>query len=251
MDKFTVEYFTDPLCCWSWAFEPQFRKLRFLLKDRLHIKYVMGGLLRDWKNFNDQMNDVSRPTQLGPLWMQARHISGQPIDENIWISNPIDTSYLSCMAVKAAAMQSKAAEEAMLRKLREAVMINKKNIGEVDVILETAAGLEKNKVLKKRKFRKDFFSDEVSDLFKKDMDRTKANGITRFPTLLITYKEKTYQITGYRPFTELKKTFLLMEPSLNFDEGINEKEYLKSWERLTERELAEVTEESGELLRRL
>lgn len=241
MDKFSIDYFTDPLCCWSWAFEPQLRKLRFLLKDRLHINYVMGGLLRDWKNFNDQMNDVCRPAQLGPLWMQARHISGQLINENIWISNPVDTSYLACMAVKAAGFQSEVAEEAMLRKLREAVMMHSRNIGEVDIILEIAGDLEKKEILKKGKFHEDLFSDEVSEIFKKDLDRTKAKAITRFPSLLITYRNSTYQITGYRPFSELKKTFLLMDPSLELEETIDAEEYLNSWEKLTERELAEVT----------
>ena len=24
----SIEYYTDPLCCWSWAFEPQWRRLR-------------------------------------------------------------------------------------------------------------------------------------------------------------------------------------------------------------------------------
>ncbi|WP_051286115.1 DsbA family protein [Salinimicrobium terrae] len=241
MNKFKIEYFTDPLCCWSWAFEPQFRKLRFLLKDRLQLIYVMGGLLKDWQNFNDQMNDVARPAQAGPLWMQARHMSGQPIDENIWISNPVDTSYLACMAVKAAALHSKIAEEAMLRKLREAVMMNKTNIGELDEILQLAQGLEHEGILKKAIFKEDLFSDKVSCLFKQDLDRTRASGITRFPTLLIHYSDKTYQITGYRPFSELKKTFLLMDPDLDLNETIEEDIYLNSWESLTDRELAEVT----------
>lgn len=235
-----IDYFTDPLCCWSWALEPRLRKLRFLLKERLHVNYVMGGLLSEWKNFNDQLNDVSRPAQLGPLWMQARNMSGQPIDEKIWISNPVDTSYLACMAVKAAALQSRVAEEAMLRKLREAVMMFKKNIGELEVILEIAKDLEQNQVLKKGKFEEDLFSDHVSNLFKEDLNRTKAGGITRFPTLLIAYKEKTYQITGYRPFSELKKTFLLMEPVLDLDLEIDKEEFLNSWESLTDRELEEV-----------
>lgn len=242
MEKFRIEYFTDPLCCWSWAFEPQLRKLRFLLKDRLQLEYVMGGLLRDWKNFNDQMNDVCRPVQFGPLWMQARIMSGQPIEENIWISNPVDTSYLACMAVKAAALQSKVAEEAMLRKLREAVMMQKKNIGEVDEILKIADILEQEKLLQKGEFQEDLFSDKVSQLFKQDLDRTKAGEITRFPTLLITFKDKTYQITGYRPFRELKKTFLLLDPDLELDESIDKEVYLNSWEKLTDRELAEVKE---------
>ena len=241
MEKFEVVYFTDPLCCWSWAFEPQMRKLRFLLKDRLHVEYVMGGLLRDWKNFSDKMNDIDRSAQMGPLWMQARIMSGQTMDENIWISNPVDTSYLACMAVKSAALQSSVAEEAMLRKLREAVMIHKKNIGDVDVLLSVAKELEQQKILKKDKFLEDLFSDNVSKLFKQDLDRTKAGGITRFPTLLITYGQKTYQITGYRPFSELKKTFLLLDPDIELDEHINKEVYLSSWERLTERELAEIT----------
>ncbi|WP_324719058.1 DsbA family protein [Salinimicrobium sp. HB62] len=247
MEKIRIEYFTDPLCCWSWAFEPQLRKLRFLLKDRLEITYVMGGLLRDWKSFNDQMNDIARPAQVGPLWMQAKNMSGQPIEENIWISNPVDTSYLACMAVKAAALQSKVAEEAVLRKLREAVMIHKKNIGEVAVVLEIALELEKDGVLKKGKFKDDLLSDEVSQLFRKDLDRTKASGITRFPSLLITYHDKTYQITGYRPFHELKKTFLLLDPELELDQIINKEVYIKSWVNLTDREVTEVTENSKEL----
>ena len=247
MEKFKVEYFTDPLCCWSWAFEPQLRKLRFLLRDRLKITYVMGGLLRDWKSFNDQMNDVNRPPQLGPLWMQAKNMSGQPIDENIWISDPVDTSYLACMAVKAAALQSKVGEEAMLRKLRETVMIHKKNIGEVEIILKIAAELEQDGVLKKDRFKNDLFSDEVSELFRKDLDRTKAGGITRFPTLLISYREKTYQITGYRPFHELKKTFLLLDPELDFDQNIDKETYIQSWANLTNRELSEVTDAPKEL----
>lgn len=240
MDKFRVDYFTDPLCCWSWALEPQMRKLRFLLKDRLHMNYVMGGLLSEWKNFTDQMNDVTRPTQLGPLWMQARNMSGQPIDESIWISNPVDTSFLACMAVKAAALQSRIAEEAMLRRLREAVMMRQKNIGELKVILEVARDLDQKQILKKDKFRDDLFSDKISKNFKEDLNKTKAGGITRFPTLLITYKERTYQITGYRPFTELKKTFVLMNPELDLNREIDKEKYLNSWESLTDRELEEV-----------
>jgi predicted DsbA family dithiol-disulfide isomerase len=247
MEKFRVQYFTDPLCCWSWAFEPQFRKLRFILNDRLDVEYVMGGLLRDWQNFNDQLNDVARPAQVGPLWMQARNMSGQPIEENIWISNPVDTSYLACMAVKAAALQSKVAEEAMLRKLREAVMMHKRNIGELDVVLKIATELDKKRVLKKGKFKTDLFSDKVSELFRADLDRTKAGGITRFPSLLITYSGKTYQITGYRPFGELKKTFSLLDPELDLDRPINKDNYKNSWENLTERELAEIMGPSEEL----
>lgn len=240
MDKFEIEYFTDPLCCWSWAMEPQFRKLRFLMKDRLMIKYIMGGLLRDWDHFSDKLNDINRPTQFGPLWMEAKHISGQPIEDHIWLKNPVDSSYPACMAVKAAESQSTVAGEAMLRKIREAVMMHQMNIGETEVLLKIAEDIESEKVLKLEQFKKCFFSSKVAQLFQEDLNLVKIKEITRFPSMLITYGGKTVQITGYRPFSALKETFKLLDPSLEFDENIKEEEYLNSWENLTSRELQEV-----------
>lgn len=220
--------------------EPQMRKLRYLLKDRLIIKYIMGGLLRDWKHYSDNLNNINRPSQLGPLWMEAKQRSGQPIEENIWLFNPVDTSYPACMAVKAAENQSLVAGEAMLRKLREAVMMNKKNIGETEVLMELALDLEQKGILNKDRFEKCLFSEEASRLFQKDLDLLKIKGIGRFPTLLISFGEKTMQITGYRPFSVLLDTFRLLNPDLEIPQKIEKEEYQNSWESLTKRELEEV-----------
>ena len=241
MDKFYLEYYTDPLCCWSWGLEPQMRKLRYLLKDRLKIRYVMGGLLRDWEHFSDHLNNISKPSQMGPLWVEAKHLSGQPIDEHMWVKNPVDTSYLSCMAVKAAEQQSSIAGEAMLRKLREAVMIYKKNIGNIDVIMDIAGELEEKNLLNKKSFRDSLFSDDSSHLFREDLELVKIKGISRFPTILITYRGRTVQITGYRPFSVLLATFELLEPALNVNLVVNRKEYINSWQNLTDRELQEIS----------
>lgn len=240
MNQFQVEYYTDPLCCWSWAMEPQMRKLRFLLKDRLKIKYIMGGLIKDWKHYSDNLNNINLPAHFGPLWMEAKQRSGQPIDENIWLFNPIDSSYPACMAVKAAEAQSTIAGEAMLRKLREAVMIHKKNIGKTDVLLELGLDLEQKGILNKNKFEECLFSEEAPRLFKKDLNIIKINEIGRFPTLLISLGEKTMQITGYRPFSVLFDTFKLLDPTIAIEQSIDKKDYLNSWENLTDRELEEI-----------
>ena len=34
--------------------------------------------------------------------MQTRHVSGMPIDDRIWLEDPPSSSYLACLAVKAA-----------------------------------------------------------------------------------------------------------------------------------------------------
>lgn len=240
MTNFRVEYYTDPLCCWSWGMEPQLRKLRYLLRDRLHITYVMGGLIRDWDHFSDAMNDISRPSQVGPLWMEARHNTGQPMNEFLWIKDPVDTTYPACMAVKAAEMQSAVACEAMLRELREAVMLNQKNIGKTEVILKVAADLEEKKILDSSRFKQDWMSQKAAGAFRKDLEQIKIKGISRFPTLLISNSDRTIQITGYRPFEVLIDAFRNLDPELHLDIIIDKEAYKNSWANLTDRELEEI-----------
>jgi putative protein-disulfide isomerase len=60
-----IEYYTDPLCSWSWAFEPQWRYLRYNCGERLTWRYRMGGLLPDWQSYQDPFNDVGNPAQMG------------------------------------------------------------------------------------------------------------------------------------------------------------------------------------------
>lgn len=245
MEKFEIEYFTDPLCSWSWGLEPALRKLRYLLHDRIEMNYIMGGLLRDWDSFSDEMNNVSRPSHFGPLWMETKHISGQPIDDSIWMNDPVDSSYPACLAVKAAGMQSRVAEEAMLRHLREAVMINRRNIGETEVLFEIAETLEAKGILDLKDFRKKLLSDKVSDLLREDLNLVKIKGISRFPSMLITYEGRTVQITGYRPFQVLLDTFRLLEPGLEIDQRIDKSDYISSWASLTEQELKIISTESN------
>ena len=240
MNKFRVEYYTDPLCCWSWGMEPQMRKLRYLLRGRLHIEYIMGGLIRDWDHFSDHMNDISRPSQVGPLWMEAKHITGQPMDEFLWVKDPVDTTYPACMAVKAAGIQSLIAAEALLRELREAVMLRQKNIGNKEAILEVASRLEEKNILDLSQFENDWYSHRSADLFRKDLEQIKIKGITRFPTLLISNSARTIQITGYRPFNVLADAFKNLDPNVVLNEPINKEVYRRSWFSLTKRELEEV-----------
>ena len=73
-------YYTDPLCCWSWAQEPQWRLLLYAFAGRLAWRYRMGGMISGWDRYDDPVNAVHRPAQMGPVWMQAQHTSGMPID---------------------------------------------------------------------------------------------------------------------------------------------------------------------------
>src|SRR4051794_10923157 len=78
-DRVEISYYTDPLCCWSWAFEPQWRKLKFEYEGKISWRYCMSGLIPSWNDYNDPMHSVSRPIQMGPVWMHAMELSGMPM----------------------------------------------------------------------------------------------------------------------------------------------------------------------------
>ena len=101
----------------------------------------MGGLLPGWKNFIDQTHAISRPIQMGPLWVEATHLSGMPMKNSIWVHNPPSSSYLACIAVKTAEKQSADAGEKYLRLVREAVMINGQDISSLSILSEVAESM--------------------------------------------------------------------------------------------------------------
>jgi predicted DsbA family dithiol-disulfide isomerase len=240
-DLLEVVYYTDPLCCWSWAFEPQWRRFLYEFKGQIRYRYCMGGLLPKWKNYNDSVNSVTRPIQMGPVWMHAKEISGMPIDFNIWMRDPPASSYPACIAVKCAALQSPQAEENYLRLLRETLMINGENISTQKTLFETAESLlEMNLQFDIDRFKEDFKNDNGLEAFRKDLQEIQYHHISRFPTLVIKNPmKKGVMISGYRPYSLLTEA---VHQIGNFKKTkkIQEEEYKSHWPFVTERELQEI-----------
>ena len=236
-----IIYYTDPLCCWSWAFEPQWRRLLFELKDKISYRYCMGGLLPRWKNYNDSVNSVTRPIQMGPVWMHAKQLSGMPIEYNIWMLDPPSSSYPACIAVKCAAMQSRQAEENYLRLLREAVMMKNKNISRQEVIFSVAETLaDIDLEFNADQFKENFKNEDGIEAFRKDLQEVQYHGINRFPAMVLRSPDKKgILISGYRPFSvvmDAVKQFIQIDEA----QKIDPEEYKSYWPSITERELAEI-----------
>ena len=58
-DRLIVHYYTDPLCCWSWAFEKTWQQFQDEFGDKISVQYILCGMIPDWKTYNDPMNNVS------------------------------------------------------------------------------------------------------------------------------------------------------------------------------------------------
>jgi len=214
-DQVAIVCYTDPLCCWSWGMQPQLEQLVEEYSQNITIEYCMGGLIPDWTEFSDPLNSIHKPAQMGPMWMQAGHLTGRPIDDMIWINDPPSSSYPACIAVKTAQLQSEEAGKMMLFKLSEAVMVNRKNISKTAIIAEVAESLAKDQpeVFDFGRFKKEYNGDLSREAFRQDLRKVKLNKIGRFPTLTISnYREQGVIITGYRPYDALLEAIRQVVP---------------------------------------
>ena len=242
-----VTYFTDPLCGWSWAMEPQWRRFRFEFRDQVQWRYCMSGLLPAWNHFHDSTNAVSRPAQMGPLWMEASHLSGMPINSTMWAFDPPESSYPACIAVKCAEAQSFIAGENYLRLLREAVMIHGKNIGDISVLFDVADGLSDiiPSLFNAESFRQEWENKRAIDAFRKDLEDVRSKGIKRFPSLLFRRQGKApLLLQGYKPYTVWLQLMQQLAPEWKPRMAGNREEYRQYWLHTLEREEKELTAES-------
>jgi predicted DsbA family dithiol-disulfide isomerase len=242
-DRLEVIYYTDPLCCWSWAMEPQLRKLKFEFND-IAWRTCMGGLLPGWGNYNDEVNCVTRPIQMGPVWMHAQQLSGMPMNTLLWIHDPPASSYPACIAVKSATLQSPEAGERYLRLLRESLMLYGKNISKESVLIEVANLLAEDRQYNfdVGRFKNDFNNDAALEAFRKDLQEVQYRQVNRFPTLVFKSDSNTgVVLTGYRPYVAIMEAIKQIMPNPRIDKpSIDEHQYKSFWGSLTPRELEEI-----------
>jgi len=249
-DGVEIIFYTDPLCCWSWAFEPQWRRLQYELYEHLVFRNVMTGLLPSWKQYNDPVYSVSRPQQMGPVWLQASEASGMPMQHKIWVTDPPASSYPACIAIKSIELQSRPAANRYLRMLREAVMLQGQNIAKQEVLVQVAEKLstDYHGVIDVHRFTTDLTSDHGLEAFRGDWQESQNRNISRTPTLIMrTNNKPAIILTGYRPYEVLVQAIEQVAPGLYRDhKKVEPADYKRFWGGLTDRELAEIYRSSKE-----
>lgn len=240
-----ITYFTDPLCSWCWAFEPHWRRLRYEFGDQLSWRYRMGGLIADWARYHDPLNEISRPGQMGPQWLHVQKITGMPLNPKLWQENPPTSSYPACIALKAAETFGPAFAELYLRRLREAAMLEARDISQPAVLQELAA--EANRLLAPEEqadleaFAAAAQGESACEAFREDIKEVRFREIGRFPTLILHRSGETgLMLTGYRPYAALREALKKVAPDLEPVRAADDlAHYVAHWRRITIRELAE------------
>jgi len=214
-----VIYYTDPICSSCWGIEPQLRKLKLEYGNTLEIEYKMGGLLPDW-SYNQ--GGISKPSDVALQWDEASIYYDMPIDGDVWLEDPLNSSYPPSIAYKAAQMQDNEKAILFLREIREMVFLQKKNIAKWEH-LETAA---KNTELNITQFNSDY-NGKAKELFYEDLKLGKELGVRGFPFLLFSNNEGTTAfVYGSKPYLSFENAVLKLAPSAL------KSEYSKNWEAL-------------------
>jgi putative protein-disulfide isomerase len=218
MDKSTVKplkliYYTDPICSSCWGIEPQLRKLKLEYGNCLDIEYRMGGLLPDW-SYNS--GGISKPSDVAHHWDEVSKYYDMPIDGDVWIEDPLHSSYPPSVAFKAVQMQDPQKAILFLREIREMVFLQKKNITKWEHLVLAA----KNVGIDTALFKQDY-EGQALVLFNQDLLEGKQLAVRGFPTIFFTdangHTEKVY---GSQPYSVYENTLLKLYPTatkVNYD----------------------------------
>lgn len=201
-----ILYFTDPICSSCWGIEPQLRKLKLEYGNHIEIDYHMGGLLPDW-SYNS--GGISKPADVAHHWDEASSYYDMPIDGDVWLEDPLDSSYPPSIAFKAAQLQDKDKALLFMRELREMIFLKKKNIAKLSNIQQAAehAGLNPDQLQKDMEGR-------GKELFEEDLRLARQFGVRGFPTMFFLNDSGERELVyGSRPYAEYEHAIEKVFPS--------------------------------------
>ena len=198
MAKVKAEYFTDPLCSWSWGNEPHYRKLKEEFGNQIQWRHRLGGLMEKWsEDFYDPLYNLTG----GDVNSLAKHQeevsmkTRMPIDASFWLENPPSSSHPACIAVKAAGLQGFDLEDNYLRRVREGFLTEKRQLDSGDALLKLAEGvpgIDLNRLQKdidggaaKQAFHDDWEAARHPVPEARDIKVTEGHLRYSFPTLLL------------------------------------------------------------------
>jgi putative protein-disulfide isomerase len=232
--KVKLIYFTDPICSACWSIEGQFRKLLLEYGNYLEVEFRMGGLLQSWDTYDAA--GISKPADVAHHWDEMSKFSGMPVKGDVWLKDPLPSSFPPCLAVKAAEIQDKKKTGEFLRRLREIVMTGGKNICRWIHIQDAAVecGLDTTRL------RSDFYS-KARDLFEQDLSLASKFDVHGFPAIFFIDGDKKELVYGVHAFADYEKALKKLVPDIRKAKiPIEPLDLFKSYKRLAQKEISEI-----------
>ena len=147
--------------------------------------------------------------------------------------------------MKTAELQSGIGADLYLRRVREAVMMEGRNIARREVLLELAAELGDSapESFDVERFRSDLDGAEARKALEQDIREARFLGIGRFPSLVLRRQGQSPSfLVGWRPYRVLEKEMAAMAPGIGPGRlPATPEAYRTYWRRITDREVEEAS----------
>ncbi len=192
-EKVKLVYYTDPICSACWAIEPHLKRFKLEYSDYVDVEYKMGGLLPGWEGFADSANGISKPSDVAHHWDEVGQHTGMSIDGDIWLEDPLDSSFPPSIAFKAVQKQGEELAVKFLRNIREKLFLEKKNITKEHFLLKAIEECGGSTV----QFLEDYHDESTKQSFYTEMRQGIDFGVRGFPTFIFIGKDgKGFKISG-------------------------------------------------------
>jgi putative protein-disulfide isomerase len=180
---------TDPYCPWSWAAEPQLRRLQVEFGDSVAFTFVIVGLHR--------RIEAPDAGALALATVDAAAESGMPADPRVFLRDPPVSTHPAGLAITAVAEQGDPGP--YIRRLREAILLERRRMDTAPALLDAAretGGLDLDRL------RVDFGSNAIVERFGEDLERGRG---TTTPALRF---GDGPLVEGYGPYERLREAAL-------------------------------------------
>lgn len=238
-----ILFATDPICSHCWAMEPTWRRFQYLYGEHFETTHLYGGLLLSWEGFRDSAG-ISRPSDIPPHWREVAERYGQPIDPSVWHTDPLASSTPASVAALAVRSFAPEREEDYLRRVRQALFLEARNIARPDVLSACAVDIG----LDRARFELAFGSTESTAAFEADLASKAHAGIRGFPTLVVEGPavEQPRLLRGSQPFHRLEAALEAVLGGLPPARPVAVQAVLDEYGSGTTREFSEVLQLSAE-----
>lgn len=192
-----VLYFGDPMCSWCWGFAPELRRIVEAIEGRAQFHLVMGGL----RPGTSDPWDAAMRRDIRHHWQDVQGKSGQPFDfarfddkTFVYDTEPACRALVSVRALAPDGVLS------FYESLQRGFYAEGLNIVDPTVL----ADLAQAQGLRREDFTRRFTDPETRAQVAFDFNRTRAFGVSGFPTVLCADNGQYAFLTlGYRPFATM------------------------------------------------
>ena len=235
--RVNVLYATDPICSHCWAMEPGWRKLLFHYGDHMDARHVYGGLLPGWNGFEDAGAGIRNPADVAPHWDEVAEYYGQPLTGDVWRHDPLSSSYPPSVAVHTVRLMAPVQEENYLRRIRQALFLEARNIARTDVLVACAEDIG----LDTAQFAALYGANVGQAGFERDMRDMRQLPVRGFPTVIFADQDGNARVVrGTQTFEALERALLSVVTIAKSERQPTVDEALAAYGSGTTREFAEL-----------